>query len=286
MLWKALRNSGILLALASSCALAQVASENAPSETPRFVPRIHGPRLIVPGTRPPYYDPIRHVTVSYNEIWSGYAVTGTEFTEVQGSWIVSGVDCTKTPNGDSSEWVGIDGWNSNTVEQVGTDADCNGTKPFYYVWYEFFPLNTIVIPDVSIAPGDKFTASVVYAGNNEYIVSITNETTNQSFSKQVEFKGAEGSGVPPRNSAEWIEEMDGNELSDFGRDLFGVRFTDIADGSNSATDSTITGVIKDFGDAVQESISTRNGRQNSKVTAMPSAITSDGGSFGVIWKSE
>src|SRR5208282_1862477 len=49
---------------------------------------------------------------------------------------VAPVDCTKTPNTDSSEWVGIDGWSSDTVEQTGTDADCNGKTPFYYVWYE------------------------------------------------------------------------------------------------------------------------------------------------------
>jgi len=285
MLSKILRTSAVLLALASSCALAQMTPATSAGTT-TFVPRQHRPRYVAPGTRPPYYDPIRHVTVSYNTIWAGYAVTGSDFTQVQGSWIVSAVDCTKTPNSDSSEWVGIDGWSSNTVEQTGTDADCNGDKPFYYVWYEFFPLNTVVIPDVAISPGDKFSASVVYDGNNEYTVAITNETTNQSFSKEVEFDGAGGSGAPKRNSAEWIEEMDGNELSDFGHDLFGEFFTGLSNGSDSATDSSVSGVIADFGDAVQESISTKNGTQESKDTAVPSALKSDGGSFGVAWKSE
>jgi hypothetical protein len=288
MLSRGLRISGILFLLAAPV-LAQVSSGDASpltTETQPIVRRQPRPRIVAPGTRPPYYDPLRHVTVSYNTIWAGYAVTGTDFTQVQGSWIVSAVDCTKTPNSDSSEWVGIDGWSSNTVEQVGTDADCNGKTPFYYVWYEFYPLNTIVIKDVSIAPGDKFSASVVYDGDNEYTVSIINETTGESFSKEVEFKGAEGSGVPLRNSAEWIEEMDGNLLSDFGRDLFGERFTEVSDGTNSAVDSTTSGVISNFGDAVQESISTKNGNQNSKDTAVPSALTSDGASFGVTWKSE
>jgi len=213
-------------------------------------------------------------------------VTGTGFTQVQGSWIVTAVDCTKTPNTDSSEWVGIDGWTSNTVEQIGTDADCNGKTPFYYVWYEFYPLNTIVISDVSIAPGDKFSASVTYEGENEYTVSITNDSTGQSFSKEVEFKGADGSGVPPRNSAEWIEEMDGNELSDFGVDSFGEFYTGVSDGTDVATDSSISGGINAFGSAVQKSISTKNGSSGSKDTAVPSALASDGSSFTVTWKSE
>ena len=277
---------GILLGLVTVSALAQLPSEPASSPTTAVTPRQHRPRIVLPGTRPDVYDPVRNVTVSYNLIWAGYAVTGTDFTQVQGSWVVSAVDCTKTPNSDSSEWVGIDGWTSNTVEQIGTDADCNGKTPFYYVWYEFYPLNTIVINDVSIAPGDKFSASVTYDGDNEYTVSITNDTTGQTFSKEVEFKGADGSGVPPRNSAEWIEEMDGNELSDFGVDSFGEFYTGISDGTDSATDSSISGPIIDFGNAVQESISTKNGTSGSKDTAVPSALASDGSSFKVTWKSE
>jgi hypothetical protein len=277
---------GILFALVTVSAMAQAGGGDASLPTAVITPRQHRPRFVAPGTRPPEYDPIRNVTVSYNTIWAGYAVTGTDFTQVQGSWVVSAVDCTKTPNTDSSEWVGIDGWSSNTVEQTGTDADCNGKTPFYYVWYEFYPLNTVVINDVSIAAGDKFSASVIYDGDNEYTVSITNDTTGQSFSKEVAFKGADGSGVPPRNSAEWIEEMDGNELSDFGVDSFGELYTGASDGTDSATDASTSGTIIDFGSDVQESISTKNGKSSSKDTAVPSALASDGSSFTVAWKSE
>ena len=278
---------GVLLVLSAVPALAQqpVGSDSA-GATAGFVPRQHGPRIVAPGTPPPVYDPIRNVTVSYNTIWAGYAVTGTDFTYVQGSWIVAAVDCTKTPKTDSSEWVGIDGWSSNTVEQIGTDADCLGDTPYYYVWYEFYPLNTIAITDVSIAAGDKFSASVTYEGNNEYLVAITNETTGQGFSKEVEFTGAYGSGVPMRNSAEWIEEMDGAKLSDFDVDSFGTLYTGVNSGMDEATDSSIAGPITDFGSAVQESISTRNGTDKSKATAVPSALAADGASFTVTWKSE
>jgi hypothetical protein len=140
MLSRRSRIAGSLLLLCTSFALAQVPDGTAPHlTTAAIIPRQHRPRFVAPGTRPPVYDPIRNVTVSYNTIWAGYAVTGSDFTQVQGSWIVSAVDCTKTPNTDSSEWVGIDGWSSNTVEQTGTDADCIGKTPYYYVWYEFYP---------------------------------------------------------------------------------------------------------------------------------------------------
>jgi hypothetical protein len=283
---KAFAFSGIALLLAVAPAMAQLSNGADAPPTSAIIPRQHRPRFVAPGTRPPVYDPIRNVTVSYNTIWAGYAVTGSDFTQVQGSWIVSAVDCTKTPNTDSSEWVGIDGWSSNTVEQTGTDADCIGKTPYYYVWYEFYPLNTVVINDVSIAAGDKFSASVTYDGDNEYTVAITNDTTGQSFSKEVKFKGADGSGLPPRNSAEWIEEMDGNKLSDFGVDPFGEFYTEVSGGTDSATDATISGPIKDFGSAVQRSISTKNGTSGSQDTAVPSALASDGASFTVTWKSE
>jgi hypothetical protein len=80
--------------------------------------------------------------------------------------------------------------------------------------------------------------------------------------------------------------MDGNELSDFGVDPFGEFYTGVSGGTDSATDSSISGPIHDFGSAVQRSISTKNGTSGSKDTAVPSTLASDGASFKVTWKSE
>jgi hypothetical protein len=297
-----LRSAGVLAAvLASAGALAQARGASSPSAavpsgqstdmtvsllTPDGrVPRRHPPRVIEPGTRPDVFDPVNHVTVSYNKAWAGYAVTGSNFSQVSGSWTVTAVDCTVSPNTDSSQWVGIDGWTSATVEQTGTDSDCHGSTPSYYVWYEFYPQNTIVISSVSIAPGDKFIASVVYDGSSLYTVTITNATTNETFSKQVEFAGTKGS-TPQWNSAEWIMEMDGRKLSDFGTEPFGEYFTGIPNGNNVAADSSTSGVISAFGDAVQESITTKNGSSGSKTTSVPSALAADGSGFTVTWKAE
>ena len=237
------------------------------------------------------YDSTRNVTITYDEIWAGYAVTGSDFTYVSGSWTVTEPDCSKTRNSWSSEWVGIDGFLSDTVEQIGTDTDCFGDKPYYWVWYEFYPLgNVILTKEVSIAPGDRFLASVTYDGDNEYTVAIKNDTTGESFSRKVEFKGAYGSGMPQRISAEWIMEMDSgdksNDLTDFGTDSFGQYYTGVSGGADTATDSSASGVITDFGNAVYELITTRRGSNGSPKTAVPSALAPDDSSFKVTWKSE
>src|SRR5690242_2672875 len=60
--------------------------------------------------------------------WSGYATfnSGTTFTDVQGSWTQPTATCSSKKKTYSSFWVGIDGYNSGTVEQTGTSADCKG----------------------------------------------------------------------------------------------------------------------------------------------------------------
>ena len=62
--------------------------------------------------------------------WSGYVAATNltspqpnSVTEVVGSWIVPAVTGPAGANTDSSVWVGIDGYGSGTVEQVGTQED-------------------------------------------------------------------------------------------------------------------------------------------------------------------
>lgn len=84
------------------------------------------------------HAPMRfHDGTANSENWSGYAVTGSSFTNATASWFVPTVNCSKTPNTYAAFWVGIDGYSSNTVEQTGTDSDCDGASPSYYAWYEF-----------------------------------------------------------------------------------------------------------------------------------------------------
>jgi len=143
--------------------------------------------------------------------WSGYAVDGSNATSVTGSWVQpSATNCSLVPNSWSSPWVGIDGDNSNTVEQTGTDSDCSGGVPSYYAWWEMYPKSTVVIPGITVTPGDKFTATVTY-GASGFTLTLLDATTGKSFSTVQASKKAK------RSSVEWIMEgpASGN-LTDFG----------------------------------------------------------------------
>ena len=57
--------------------------------------------------------------------WSGYSIDAANHTvtDVKGSWVVPTVTVSGNGTSYASTWVGIDGDNSNTVEQIGTDSD-------------------------------------------------------------------------------------------------------------------------------------------------------------------
>ena len=217
-----------------------------------------------------------------SENWSGFAVTGSAFTVAKGSWTIPTVNCTKTPSTYSSFWVGIDGYSSSTVEQTGTDSDCSGSSPRYYAWYEFYPAGSILISGVPVSPGNKMSASVTYSGS-EFTIKITNVTTGKTFSKSSRVSGAQ------RTSAEWIAEApcctrSGGilPLADFGTVDLGSDYTGVS-GTNDATDGAISGPISEFGSSVFSITMVSSGGANE---AVPSALSADGTSFDVVWKSE
>jgi len=275
---------GSLLALAIMPALAQIPKE-IPSQVSSptgdvLAPRQHAPRKPYDKTTPRKID---DVTVEDSTNWSGYAVTGSSFTKALGSWTIPSVNCSTTPNTYSSFWVGIDGWTSSTVEQTGTDSDCDGTTPSYYAWYEFYPNPSYLISSVPVSPGNHMSATVTYSGS-EFTITITNETTGKSFSKSARVRSAK------RSSAEWIAEAPcctnaGGilPLSDFGTVYFGDDYTGVAS-TNDATDSSVSGAIGAFGSNIYESIMV-NGSTGAN-EAVPSSLSADGTSFSVTWYSE
>ncbi len=138
---------------------------------------------------------------SYN--WAGYAdssATTGEFTKVSGAWTVPAVTCTKEDR-ITSDWVGLDGLTSGTVEQDGTVSQCFEDQAIYYSWYEMYPAGTIEVGD-TVAAGDKISASVSRSGAN-YTLALTDSTnTANSFSE------AASCAVTTclDTSAEWIAE--------------------------------------------------------------------------------
>jgi len=112
---------------------------------------------------------------SYN--WSGYVDQATNvlpaFSRVSGSWTTPTVTCS---NEDTlaSEWVGLDGWSSQTVEQAGTIGWCFQGVATYYTWWEMYPAGTVSV-SAGLAPGDAISASVSRSGIT-YTLSVTDST--------------------------------------------------------------------------------------------------------------
>ena len=245
------------------CGLPALAQDPAASVSPSITDEPQVRRTEVPGT-------------AQSRTWSGYAVTGSGFTEALGSWIVPKVDCSKTLTGYSSNWVGIDGFPVTiTIEQIGTFSGCWGGAPDYGAFCNFYPTGVCYDPKMTISPGDKMSATVSYDGS-KFTVKMTNRTTGAHFFK------TESVLLAPRTSAEWIVEEDSfpGGLPDFITTSFGDDYTDVLN-TNWAKDSTTTGPISDFGTRVQK-ITMVNSAGTTK--AVPTALTTDGSSFKVTWK--
>lgn len=130
--------------------------------------------------------------------WSGYAVTGSGFTAVTGSWTVQTVSRTKKATY-SSQWVGIDGFNNSSLIQTGTESDYFQGSAHYDAWWEILPAAETVIPSLPVSPGDRMSASVSRNANGTWTVTISDNSSGGTFTTIQSYSG-------PGTSAEWIEE--------------------------------------------------------------------------------
>jgi hypothetical protein len=123
--------------------------------------------------------PNHRITRSTSTNWAGYSATGGTFTKVSATWKQPAATCTAA-TAYSSFWVGLDGDGTNTVEQIGTDADCSGGKPVYYAWYEMYPKFPVNL-SLTIRPGDTLSASVTTNGTGSFTLTIRDTTSGRSF---------------------------------------------------------------------------------------------------------
>jgi hypothetical protein len=139
--------------------------------------------------------------------WAGYAVTSpsadtpTSFTSVTGTWKQATASCgAGDGNAASAVWVGLGGYdtNSQSLEQIGTDADCSDTGPTYYAWYELVPSPPVNLT-IKINPGDTITTSVNVSGNT-VTLQLIDRTRGTRATKRATFN------APDISSAEWIAE--------------------------------------------------------------------------------
>ena len=215
------------------------------------------------------------VIASQSGNWSGYFALGQAFSAVTGSWSVPAVTCPTSATSYSSQWIGIDGAQSQTVEQDGTESDCFGGTPSYDAWYEMYGDNNVnsgyeveLQPGTyPVAPGDAMTASVSIASGT-WTLAISDITANWTYSTNI----ASPSPGPAQSSAEWIverPEVNGSlsTLSDFGN----AAFT-----SATATNGMASGPISSFSYEPVEMV-------GSSVLATPGPLASGGAGFTMTW---
>lgn len=203
--------------------------------------------------------------------WSGYAVYNSgASTDVKGSWVVPGLTCPSGQNTYSSAWVGIDGYNTNTVEQTGTEHDCTNGSSSYYAWYEMYPKPGYKVPLV-INQGDTMTAEVKFQGRGSFTLTITDVTTGKSYTT------SQRSNKAQLGSAEWIMEAPWSggilPLSNFGTANYSA---------STATVGGNTGSIGSFSTIDRIDMVQPDGVTLKDQT---SSLNSAGDAFSVTWKS-
>jgi hypothetical protein len=204
---------------------------------------------------------MHRISNSTSTNWSGYAVTGSRFTSVSASWTEPTVTCSGTAY--SSFWVGLDGDTSGTVEQTGTDADCSGSTPQYYAWYEMYPKFPVNLPG-AVRPGDKLSASVTTNGSGSFTLTITDSTQGWKNTTNARLKSAKLA------SAEVIAEAP----SSSGGVLPLANFGTVSFSGATANGKVLTSSTPNIDPITMASGST--------VKAQPSSISN--GAFSVTWK--
>lgn len=130
--------------------------------------------------------------------WSGYAVTNkAPYNSITGQWVVPKVN-PSSQSAYSSAWIGIDGFNNNSLIQTGTAHDYINGSAHYYAWWEILPAAVTKIPH-PVSPGDRMHAEIRNLGNSLWSITLINNTKRWTFRIIQSYSG-------PQESAEWIVE--------------------------------------------------------------------------------
>jgi hypothetical protein len=213
--------------------------------------------------------------------WSGF-VEATNLSSpqlnsvsaVSGMWIVP----TLKPTPDNtycSIWVGIDGYGSPSVEQIGTEHDWNNGAQQNYAWFEMYPGPSFLISGFPLTPGDVISGSVTYIGNSIFVLNLLNNTQRVTYTVPIQYTQ---SSTAQRKSAEWIVEapyLNGIlPLSDFGTAYFW------------GCSSTINDIVSLIKNTRWQNTGIQMVTNNGTPKATPSIILPDKSSFFVTWNHE
>jgi peptidase A4-like protein len=148
--------------------------------------------------------------------WFGYNQGTLEqgsklFNSITGDWTVPTVTQHNAGQAEnSSDWIGIGGGcvdaactvGDSTLIQTGTEQDVDAAGgASYSAWWEIIPAPSLVITNMTVAPGDHMHASIaeLLPNSNVWTIVLQDVTRNESFSQTVPYAST-------HLTAEWIEE--------------------------------------------------------------------------------
>jgi len=183
--------AGLAVLLGSAIAAAgPAAAAPAARHSSLIRPAVHLVRPAGHGTRPL----VAHggpVDAASSTNWSGYAAASGTYTSVSANWTEPTGTCSGSAKY-SSFWVGLDGYNSSTVEQTGSEVDCSGRTAEYYSWYEMYPAYPVNFSN-PVSPGDQFYGSVTFNGGSSYTLVLKDLTKGWSHTVNATLAGAANS---------------------------------------------------------------------------------------------
>ena len=213
--------------------------------------------------------------------WSGYAAAtsltspaNNSVSAVYGSWIVPTLS-SASHNTWCSLWVGIDGYSSNSVEQLGTEHDWVNGHQSNYAWFEMYPNASYQINGFPVNNNDLISASVVYTANGVFVLTIVNETHKVYTTIPTSYTTSISA---QRSSAEWILE------APYSGGILPLSHFNTASFSNCfAVINNIFGPINDhFWKDDMLTMTTSGGAPK----AVPTALYNSGENFSVVWHHE
>jgi len=234
--------------------------------------------------------------LSVSSNWAGYAVApsargASAFSSVSGSWTVPAATCSAGGETYSAAWVGLGGFrkSSQTLEQIGTAADCaRSGSAVYSAWYELVPAAPVTL-NLKVHVGDEIAASVTVKGHG-VTLRIRDLRTGATATQTRRVSKVDAS------SAEWIIEAPSVCVAtNICRTLTLTDFGSIGFSGLSATAGGHIGSIEDplwsvteleLREAQQLSRGPRASAASSSGTAVPSALSSAGSAFAVTWSEE
>lgn len=162
------------------------------------------------------------VNFNASDNWSGYALGGSNFTSVSGTFTAGTLTQGVSSSALMDEWVGIDGdgpngTNNNDLIQAGimeSVVPCEGAETFPYESYnpnDFYicPWTFLIengsmsqgpVPQLTVQENDRVSVDIhPVAGFDNWDITMTNNTSGQTWSTDVSYSGL-------LTSAEWIIE--------------------------------------------------------------------------------